>query len=193
MKLLPSVLLEIIADDQERTLTYLQNGLVAACASTVAKASPGYKADFLGYLDYVLVASPQFKKKYFSSEKSAKKNLLQAPAIIFDIKDNLHAKYLKHFFHMDDDMTTYHVVPSVEGFRQFVLNGYAYALIPYIDIIDDIKHKKLINLYPDKIWKMPVYWHSWEVESRIYKQFNHLVSTVANKVLVEFYPCHPGI
>jgi len=186
LKSLPSVTLEIIADDQEKTLAYLQNGIVAACASTSEKSPAGCKSDFLGYFDYILVASPAFAHKYFSNEKHIKKNLIQAPSIMFDQNDCLHEKYLQHFFHLDDQEITYNVIPSVAGFRQFALLGYAYALIPYIDIIHEIKQKKLINLFPNKVWKMPVYWHSWNVESKIYKQFNHLVAKTARHALIEY-------
>ena len=102
---------------------------------------------------------------------------------MFDAKDNLHTKYLAHFFNLDDKDLHYHVVPSVAGFRQFALNGYAYAMIPHIDIMPELKQKKLINLFPDKIWEMPVYWHSWAIESKSYKIFNELVIKIAKSIL----------
>src|SRR5579863_1240655 len=58
LKTLPELQLEILADDQDLTFDYFQNGQVSACASTNAKPAAGGKAEFLGYLDYVLVASP---------------------------------------------------------------------------------------------------------------------------------------
>ncbi len=177
------VTLEIIADDQDVTLTYLQNGLVSACASTNPKAMPGCQVDFLGYFDYVLVASPEFKKKYFTDEKKLKANLTQAPAIIFDNKDTLHTKFLKEFFNLTDTDIPYHVIPSVAGFRQFALEGYAYALIPEIDIINELKQHKLVKLFPDKVWGMPLYWHSWSIKTKPYKIFNDLVLKVGRKLL----------
>ena len=164
------------------TLSYLQNGQVSACASTTEKGLSGCKIEFLGYLDYVLVASPEFKKQYFKS-KNTKLNLANAPAIIFDHKDELHKKYLQHFFNLDDTDMQYHVVPSVAGFRQFAVNGYAYALIPEIDILKELKQKKLIKLFPEKVWQMPIYWHSWSVETKLHKSFNALVLKVATKIL----------
>lgn len=178
----PTVTLDIIADDQEKTLSYLQHGLVSACASTSAKALSNCKAEFLGFFDYVLVASPEFKRTHFS-DKNYKKNLTQAPALLFDNNDSLHGKYLKHFFDIDDRHIDYHIIPSVAGFRQFALNGYAYALIPYIDIISELKQKKLINLFPSKVWRMPVYWHTWDVEPKFYKSFNEVVVTIARQRL----------
>lgn len=176
------IILEIIADDQDHTLSYLQNGLVSACASTAAKNLSGCRADFLGYFDYVMVASPEFKKKYFTT-KNIKDNLIKSPAIIFDYKDNLHAYYLKHFFNLDDRNIKYNIIPSVNEFRQFVMNGYAYGLIPEIDIASELKQHQLVKLFPDKTWHMPVYWHSWSIETQTYKIFNQLVLEVGKKIL----------
>lgn len=178
-----TITLEIIADDQEKTLSYLQNGMVSACASTTAKALTGCKVEFLGYFNYVLVASPEFKRTHFRETGSVKSNLINAPSIAFDTHDTLHTAYLKHFFHLDDSEIRYHIIPSVAGFRHFALNGYAYALIPEIDIIKELKEKKLVNLFPDKVWRMPVYWHTWSIETSAYKAFNELVMKVARKTL----------
>jgi LysR family transcriptional regulator (chromosome initiation inhibitor) len=182
-KILP-VTIEMIADDQDRTLQYLQKGLVSACASTTEKAISGCKSAFIGYFDYVLVASPEFKKKYFKRAAITKKDLLDAPTVLFDQNDKLHADYLKYYFDLDYvDLNHCHVVPSVAGFKQFTLCGYAYALIPYIDIQQELKQQRLINLFPDKVWEMPVYWHSFEIETQAYKQFNDLVLKVGRKIL----------
>jgi len=175
-------LIKIIADDQEATLEYLQKGSVSSCASTSSKRLSGCKTEFLGYLDYILVASPEFKKKYFSKGDRVS-NLIKAPAILFDHKDTLHKDYLSHCFNISDDEVTYHVVPSVAGFKRFVLNGYAHSLIPAIDIQDELQSGALINLFPKKIWEMPVYWHSWAIETRLTKAFNELVCKVAREVL----------
>lgn len=183
LKTIMPLTIEIIADDQEVTLSYLQKGIVSACASTIAKPLMGCQTELLGYFDYVLVASPKFIARYFKDKKNIKKDLLSAPAVIFDNKDELHKRYLKHYFNLADDIIQYHIIPSVAGFRQFALNGYAYALIPEIDVINDLKTKKLVNLFPDKVWEMPVYWHRWSVETKSYKAFNDLVQNVANKIL----------
>lgn len=182
LKNLPGIKLEIIADDQDLTLNYLQNGLVSACASTSKKALTGCKADFIGYFDYVLVASPKFKKEFFSG-KNVKEKLIIAPAVIFDNKDQLHKNYLAKFFAIDDTHLQYHVIPSVAGFRQFAVDGYGYALIPKIDIVEELKNGSLVNLFPDKIWHMPVYWHSWSIETTMYRAFNDLVIKIGKQKL----------
>lgn len=181
MKSIADISLEIISDDQEVTLDYLRKGLVSACLSTTEKPITNCVATFLGYMDYILVASPAFYKKYFKDKKSIKKNLLKAPAVIFDNKDYLHARYLKHFFKINHETPKYHTVPSVTGFRKFAIHGYAYALIPKIDIVNELNKNKLISILPNKPWKMPLYWHHWAIESEAYKNFNDLVIGVAKE------------
>lgn len=182
-KIMP-LTIDIIADDQDRTLQYLQKGLVSACASTTEKALSGCKSEFIGYFDYVLAATPEFRKKYFRSTAISKKELINAPTVLFDQHDKLHTDYLRHYFNITDMQLNHcHVVPSVAGFKQFTLCGYAYALIPAIDIVQELKQKQLVNLFPDKVWQMPVYWHSFEIETQAYKRFNELVMKVGRKIL----------
>lgn len=180
---LKAITLEVITDDQEVTLDYFKKGLASACLSTTEKPITGCQVDFLGYMDYLLVASPDFKKQYFSKDKDQKKNLIKAPAVIFDAKDVLHKRYLEKFFNIHDESPHYHIVPSVHGFRQFALLGYGYALIPRIDIKKELQNKDLVELFPKKVWRMPLYWHSWQIQTKLYKAFNALVLKVAKSQL----------
>ncbi len=174
--------LKIIADDEELTLDYLQNGIVSACASTASKALSGGKIESLGHFDYALVASPAFKKKFFPGKITAD-HLVKAPTMLFDHKDTLATRYLAHFFQIEKKDIRYHVIPSVQGFKQFALNGYAYALIPVIDIKNELKQGELINLLPHKRWQMPMYWHTWSLETKTYQTFNELVIHMAKTIL----------
>lgn len=166
-----NISLEMVADDQELTLDYLKNGLVSACLSTSEKEIQGGRVQFLGDMEYVLVASPSFVKKYFSKGND-KQNLRNAPAIKFDQNDRLHERYLEKFFDLDGRELNYYIIPSVAGFKKFTLLGYGYALIPRIDIVHELEENRLIQLYSDKTWKIPLYWHYWAIESKLYQKFN---------------------
>ncbi len=177
-----NIILEVIADDQELTLDYLKNGLVSACLSTSEKEIVGGRIHFLGNMEYVLVASPAFAKTFFS-KGSPKQCLRHAPAIKFDQNDKLHERYLEKFFNLDGRELDYHVVPSVAAFRKFALLGYGYGLIPRIDIVDELKKKQLVQLYRDKVWNIPLYWHYWAVQSASYQKFNaNVIHHAMNKL-----------
>lgn len=176
------VLLNVIADDQELTLDYLKNGLVSACLSTSEKEILGGKMHFLGNMNYILVASPSFAKKYFS-KGSPKECLSHAPMMKFDQHDQLNERYLEKFFGLNGKDLPCHTLPSVKGFKKFALLGYAYGLIPKIDVLEELKKKQLIQLYDDKTWKIPLYWHYWAIESEFYKKFNADIIHYASKAL----------
>lgn len=177
-----NITLEIIADDQEFTLDYLKKGIVSACLSTSDKAIIGGSVTFLGEMEYLLVASPAFIKQYFSS-KDQMKCLLNAPAIKFDKNDKLHERYLEKYFGLNAEGLDFHIVPSVRGFKKYALLGYGYGLIPKIDILKELKSKKLLQLYKDKTWKIPLYWHHWDIESPFYKRFNQdIILEAKNKL-----------
>lgn len=170
-KIFEDFTLEIIAEDQELTLDYLKKGLVAACISTSEKALIGGQVQFLGNMEYLLVASPEFITAHFSKGPQ-KQCLKQAPAIKFDQKDRLHERYLEKFFGIKGEDLNFNIIPSVRGFKKYALLGYGYGLIPKIDIIEELKKGKLVNLYPDKTWMIPLYWHHWEIASKWYQKFN---------------------
>lgn len=182
--LFKNVVLEIIADDQELTLEYLKNGLVSACLSTSSKEIMGGKVHFLGVMEYVLVASPSYVKEHFS-KGSPQECLHQATAIKFDKNDYLHERYLEKFFHLDGKELNYVIIPSVKGFKKLALLGYGYGLIPKIDILDELKKKRLVQLYSDKTWKIPLYWHYWAVESKFYQKLNlDVIDQVSKKLKI---------
>jgi LysR family transcriptional regulator (chromosome initiation inhibitor) len=176
-----ALLVEIVADDQERTLDYLKKGRVSACISTSEKEIVGGKVDFVGNMEYVLVASPEFVSRYFSQKTS--ESFRSAPALKFDQNDSLHERYLEKFFGLNAKEFDYHVVPSVKGFKQFVLLGYGYGLIPKIDIVEELKKKQLVEIYPDKNWQISLYWHYWAVESPLYRKFNEEMIRQAKRKL----------
>lgn len=179
------VLLEIIVDDQERTLEYLKNGLVSACLSTYAKEILGGRVQFLGNMEYLLVASSAFVEKFFS-KGSFVECLKNAPALKFDANDLLHERYLEKFFNLDGRDLNYQVVPSARGFKKFALLGYGYALIPKIDILEELKGGKLVQLQSDKVWKIPLYWHHFAIESPLYQKFNRDMIRLATDKLRAF-------
>jgi len=188
-KLFKDIILEVIADDQELTLGYLKNGQVSACVSTSEKEIVGGKVQFLGNMEYVLVASPAFVKTYFS-KGNPKECLRKAPALKFDHNDHLHERYLEKFFHLDGKELNYQVLPSIRGFKKLALSGYGYGLLPKIDIIDELKSKQLLQLYSEKVWNIPLYWHYWAIESKFYQTFN---AEIIHQVKRKLYRAPSGI
>jgi LysR family transcriptional regulator (chromosome initiation inhibitor) len=171
---------EIIADDQELTLDYFKNGLVSACLSTQSKALKGAEAIYLGPMKYLMVATKEFLARY-EWKRDAQAFFKNAPALQFDSNDNLHERYLKHYFPELDSVIPYQIIPSVAGFKKFALLGLGYGLIPEIDIIAELKNKKLINMLPNRLWEIHLYWHMWSIKSAWYEKINADIIRSAQK------------
>ena len=154
--------LEILAEDQEQTLKHLKNGLASIALSSSNKKIRGVKNIFLGSMEYLLVASPSYLRKFDPSEPH--KFFKQANGLRFDQNDQLQQQYLTKYFSKEtsDLEISYHYLPSTQGFKKLTVDGNCYALLPKMDIIDEIQKEKLIEIFPNKRWKIPLYLHHWD-------------------------------
>ncbi|MEN8236166.1 MAG: ArgP/LysG family DNA-binding transcriptional regulator [Pseudomonadota bacterium] len=176
--------IEIISEDQDFTIEYLRKGIASICFTTLKDPIANCKSEFLGYMRYVLVASEGFKEKYFASD-ICEKSLLTAPALAYDKQDDLHIRYLGKFFHIENAKPLLHTIPSVRGFKEMVCRGFAYALIPELDVQRELRAGKLVNLFPDKVWHMPVFMHSWQFGQKKYNNIVKLISEKAKLILAD--------
>lgn len=175
---------DVITDDQEVTIDYFRKGSVSACVSTHNKALPGCECVLLGHMEYLVVASPHFVARYFSNKKVLAENLEAAPAIIFDGRDRLPEHYFKHFFNKAFTSRRYHMVPSVQGYKQFALRGYGYGWIPSLDIVEELASGHLEEICADKRWLMPLYWHYWQLPAKQYQEFIQKIIEGAKRFLI---------
>lgn len=175
------VSVEIIADDQELTLDYLMTGQVLACLSPAEKARAHAQVARLGTMDYALVAAPKIKQSFFS--KSPRRALSAVRGIKFDHNDVIHDRYVEKFFRMSGADISYHYVPSLQAFKQFALLGLGYGLIPVLDIVQELRDGSLVNLFPTKIWSVPLYWHYWSIPSEFCQRFNEAMILHGRKKL----------
>ena len=184
LSLLENVNIDVITDDQEKTIDYFRQGLVSTCVSSYDKALPGCECLLLGQMDYLLVASPDFIARHFNNKKTLEKSLETAPVLIFDNRDNLPELYFKHFFKRSLTAGRYHTIPSVQGYKHFALHGYGYGLIPSLDIVKELEEGSLIEICPDKRWLMPLYWHYWQLPVKQYQLFIEKVKQGAGRFLI---------
>ena len=181
-KLFNSNLVEVIANDQELTIEYLRQGLVNSCFATQKKSVAGCNVEFIGNFNYILVATNEFKKEYFT-DSNIINNLIKAPTLIFDKNDKLLERFIYKHFNTKLKPENFHTMPSVRGFKEMALQGLAYGLIPEIDIKKELQQKKLIRLLSEYKWIMPVYFHYWNIDDiQLQKTFKNII-TVAKKAL----------
>lgn len=162
-------LLELKVDNEAKTIDYLKNGEVIAAISTWDKPIQGCSIKKLGSIRYRLLSTPAFKLKFFPD--GLKLNRLEdAPAVIFDQNDSLHADHLKS---ITGTVPYYprHNIPSTEQFFNFVLSGHAYGMIPDIQSKICIKNNSLVDLSPDYFQDVELYLHRWAYISESAKEF----------------------
>lgn len=166
--------LDIMVSDESRTTDKLKSGEAFGALSTLAHPLPGYKTDYLGDLKYILVACREFQVRYFSKGVNTQ-SLQFAPGVAFDQQDNTHLKFIEDQFKLPPGNYPCHTVRSSEAFVDLAKHGVAYALVPELQIQQELKQQTLINLLPDKKLVTQLYWHSWVLAKGVFKQASELI------------------
>ncbi|WP_070971699.1 LysR family transcriptional regulator ArgP [Vibrio sonorensis] len=174
--------LKMKVDSEDRTIDKLKSGEVAAAISLESKAIAGCNAQYLGKMDYLCVASPEFVERYFPKGVD-KSSLQKAPCLSFDHKDPLHREFLKQEFDLDIGETLNHQIASSEAFVQAALSGVIYCLIPRVQIENELASGLLVDCLPNKKVTHCMYWHHWELESDVMKEITEAILSHARRTL----------
>ncbi|ASP47362.1 LysR family transcriptional regulator ArgP [Cognaticolwellia beringensis] len=168
--------------DENRSLNYLKDGEVFGALSTHEHALPGCTLDKLGDIQYLLVASPSFIKRYFFKGIN-EQSLARAPAVAYDQKDDMHIKYIEQTFGLKGGSYPCHTVRSSEAFVNFAKQGLAYCLIPKLQIQAELTSGVLVNLMPEHPIIRTLYWHHWILLKGVFKEFSTAIITRAKQAL----------
>ncbi|CAH6858828.1 DNA-binding transcriptional dual regulator ArgP [Vibrio chagasii] len=174
--------LNLAIHGESRTIEKIKSGEVAGAISLESQAIPGCSADYLGRMDYVCVASPDFHQRYFS-EGVNYTTLRKAPAVSYDQYDDLHKKFLHDHFNVLRDSVINHTVGSSEAFVRLALSGVAYCLIPRLQIIEELESGSLIDITPGFLLSYRIYWHHWQLESGVLKEISQAILSFAHEHL----------
>ena len=174
--------LNLAIHGESRTIEKIKSGEVAGAISLEPQAIPGCSADYLGRMDYVCVASPDFHQRYFL-EGVNYTTLRKAPAVSYDQYDDLHKKFLHDHFNVPRDSVINHTVGSSEAFVRLALSGVAYCLIPRLQIIEELESGLLIDITPGFLLSYRIYWHHWQLESGVLKEISQAILSFAHEHL----------
>ncbi|USD65635.1 LysR family transcriptional regulator ArgP [Vibrio sp. SCSIO 43136] len=168
------VALNLIVDDEGRTIDKLRSGEVVGAISLESQPMSGCDADYLGRVDYLCVASPEFYEHYFP-EGVTREALLKAPAVAFDQHDDMHERFIHQHFNLPYGSVLKHTVRSSEAFVKLALAGVAYCLIPRQQIEQELADGELINITPNFLLSVRMYWHHWQLESGVLKEISQAI------------------
>jgi len=156
-----NIVVELKIEDQTQTHQLLETGLVNACISTEQHPMKGCIAQPLGFMRYKLVATPAFQARWFAQGLN-RDSLSQAPAVIFNEQDHLHSALLLQNFGLNAQSYPQHYIPSSTAFLEMIKLGMGYGLLPLIQMQDQLKQGKLLELAVDHPVDVMLYWHHWK-------------------------------
>jgi LysR family transcriptional regulator (chromosome initiation inhibitor) len=174
--------LNLEVEDEGRTLDKLRSGEVVAAISRESAPLPGCQADYLGIMEYLCVATPQFCQRYFPHGVTPQA-LRAAPAVVFDQHDHMHEHFIRLHFDLSISEVSKHTVRSSEAFVKMALAGAAYCLIPRLQIEKELQEGFLCVVTPEYSITQRLYWHHWQLESGLLQQLSTRIVAYAQQHL----------
>lgn len=176
--------LNLYVEDESRTWERLSSGEVLGCITSKQRVMTGGESHFLGYMEYLCVATPHFITRYFS-EGIDTASLQLAPAISFDQHDDMHIQFLADHFSLQQGQYPCHTIRSSQGFVDLTLAHGAYSLNSRLHIKDYLKSGELINLLPNKVVYIPLYWHCWQLSGNLVSEVTQAILQHCQTVLTQ--------
>ncbi|WP_340679259.1 LysR family transcriptional regulator ArgP [Paraglaciecola sp.] len=170
-----NLLLDLRVCDQNLTHHYLRKGEVLGCISSVANTMQGCRTVALGAMTYRAVASPVYFQRYFKQGVDAQ-TIKQVPAVDFDQLDQLQNEYLLNEFAIVNSNYPKHRVPSVDAYMSLINRGLAWGMLPDMLIESLLINGELIELSPDVVVTVPLYWHCSLIKSPTLKRIELAVT-----------------
>lgn len=166
--------INIISDDSGVTYKHVQKGLAHCSLGAVDDPVSGCTVENLGFMRYLLVATKGYVEKHFKSGVNAE-TLQEATMLRFDEKDNLNNLFFETKLKVSPSIKRERLMPSVRGFKDAVMRGDAYALLPRMQIKSELESKKLVNIVPDVYWDEQIYFHHWALND---SRYNNAISSM---------------
>lgn len=176
--------LNLLIADENYTVQKLKDGEAFGAISEQEQAVKGCQVTCLGKLNYILVASQEFKENYFKKGIN-QKTLKRAPGVAFDQKDNMHVNFIKDTFDLCEGEYPLHAVRSSEAFVALAKHGAAYCFISELQIKNELQSGELVNLLPDLKLEETLYWHRWTLLKGIHKLISDAIITNGKKLLTK--------
>lgn len=174
--------LHIKAADQSKTRSLLQHGEVVACISQIGTPVSGGTSVFLGNMTYELVAAPAFVRNILKGNLDVE-TVIQSPSLVYDEHDDLWGRYQEECLCVEANTRSSHWYPSSHGFVDVMMGGTVCALVPSVQVKDEIGNGSLISLFPDKTLSVPLYWHWFKLDSPVLDCLTNAIQMIAKNTL----------
>ena len=175
------VLVELSVDDQDHTATWLRSGAVLAAVTGTARPPAGFNSRPLGAMRYLAAASPDYLARHFPDGVGAG-SLARAPSLVFNSKDDLQARWVRRLCHRDVELPR-HALPSAHAFVTAALAGMGWGLHPEVLIAPLLAKGSLIELVPDTVLDVLLYWQHARAASSLIDGLSRKVVAAAARAL----------
>lgn len=177
-----NIQLNLFVQDESTTWERMRSGEALACLSSKEKAISGSDSHFLGYMEYVCVASPDFIARFFKNGVN-KQTLQHAPAMYFDQYDDMHLAFLREHYDLQMGQYPCHTIRSSEAFVDLTLASGAYSFNSLFSIETHLNSGRLVDILPEHKIRVPLYWHCWQLGGELMQQLSEQVIDYARQVL----------
>jgi LysR family transcriptional regulator (chromosome initiation inhibitor) len=175
--------IHIVNADQTQTRDILQQGNVMACISQTGTPVTGGQSIRLGTMKYQLFASPRFISRHLSKGITPD-SVMNTPGLLYDEFDvTLLTDYQRECLNIAPSFTTCHWYPSSHGFVKMALDGVVWALLPTLQVKNEVANGELVPLFPDKALGVPLFWHWLTLDSGALDDLTKAVKKVAKAEL----------
>ncbi|MEU9147791.1 LysR family transcriptional regulator ArgP [Streptomyces sp. NPDC048349] len=187
----PPVCVELHREDESHTTALLREGQVMAAVTSSPDPVAGCSVRMLGLARYLPVASPDFAARHLTG--ALERDLRRAPTIVFDRKDELQDVFVRSLAGARKGARAgspavgagplRHHVPTSEGFRDAVVAGLGWGLVPEQQAGPLVRTGGLVLLAPRRPLDVPLYWQQWKLDSPALSLVARLVAEAAGEAL----------
>jgi LysR family transcriptional regulator (chromosome initiation inhibitor) len=178
------LLLDVLIDDQDHTHDALKSGEVMGCVSTLPQPMRGCVAEPLGVMRYRCVATPAVAQHCRTpAGRVSPHRLLGRPAVIFNRKDALQDVFLAEHFQLRNARYPRHFAPAIDAFETAIELGMGWGMVPELHLQQREGRPPLVEVLPDAVVDVRLYWHHWEREPPTAQRLTQTVKSAARKAL----------
>ncbi|MCY0942039.1 MULTISPECIES: LysR family transcriptional regulator ArgP [Streptomyces] len=179
----PPVCFELYREDESHTTALLREGQVMAAVTSSPDPVAGCTVRRLGRARYLPAASPGFAARYLTG--TLKRDLREAPTIAFDRRDDLQDAFVRS---LTGDATSgagpvRHYMPTSEGFRDAVVAGLGWGMVPETQARPLVRTGQLVLLAPRRPMDLPLYWQQWKLDSPVLSMVAEVIAEAAGEAL----------
>lgn len=168
---LPAILFDIRIEDQDHSAKLLREGAVMGAVTTERTAVPGCRAQPLGVMRYVPVATADYVRAHLPDGFTAAA-VTAAPSLAWNRDDALQDNLVRKVFRRAIPRPL-HYVPTAEGFGAAVRAGLGWGMYPEQLVTADFVR------VTDVCLDVPLYWQSWKLDSLLVGAVGDAVQSAA--------------